>query len=413
MKKLAKIINITLLFIILLTTILPVICNLSIVLAADASIEYHGKIKYGYSTVGDFTVNGVQAFCIDHVKPTPPTGTEVNKEILENESMAKCLYYGWGGAEQWDGFTSREMGIVVTSLALDYFNNGNNYSDCRDFVNYIKSVDLPDIILDFTNKNLTAYATENNMQRTDSTSVTGSSEYYLTINLQDGVTLVNETKGTEETGNVNVYGGDTFYLKAPLTVNGSWTSNNIDNCKYQFQPIVYRTLNTSLQDLSGGIYSKVDPSTTTNLSANWLNTGVITVHKIDADTGDNIPNTTFALKDNSGNITASSTTNSSGIATFNDVKLGLTYKLVETEANSNYVLNTTENEITMSSTNEYIELKNQYKRGNLVIHKVDSKDNTIVIPNTVFDVFDDNNNLISTITTNSKGIARLDNIKIR
>ena len=413
MKKLAKLINITLLFIILLTTILPVIFNLSIVLAADASIQYHGKVKYGYSTVGDFTVNGVQAFCIDHIKPTPPTGTEVNIELMENENIAKCLYYGWGGAEQWAGFTSREMGIVVTSLALDYFNNGNNYSDSREFVNYINSVDLPDIILNFTNKNLTAYATENNMQRTNSTSVTGSSEYYLTINLQDGVTLVNETKGTEETGSVNVYGGDTFHLKAPLTINGSWTSNDIKNCKYEFQPIVYRSLNTTFQDLSGGIYSKVDPSTTTNLSANWLNTGVITVHKIDADTGNNIPNTTFTLKDKSENILATATTNSSGIATFNDVKLGLTYKLIETKANNNYVLNKTENLITMSNTNEYIEIKNQYKKGNLVIHKVDSKDNSIVIPNTVFDVFDTNNNLISTITTNSKGIARLDNIKIR
>ena len=50
-------------------------------------------------------------------------GTTVTQEIYNNENIAKCLYYGWGGDKQWNGFTSESMGIVVTSLALDYFNN--------------------------------------------------------------------------------------------------------------------------------------------------------------------------------------------------------------------------------------------------------------------------------------------------
>ena len=73
MKKSRRMISFILLIITILSTILPVVFDLSKVFARTYEIQYNGKIKYGYSTVGDFTVNGVRAFCIDHSKPTPPT----------------------------------------------------------------------------------------------------------------------------------------------------------------------------------------------------------------------------------------------------------------------------------------------------------------------------------------------------
>ncbi len=269
---------------------------------------------------------------------------------------------------------------------------------------------MPEIVLDFSDKNLTAYL-ENETQRTESTTVTGSSEYYLTLDLQNGVTLVNETRGTESTGKVNIYGGDTFYLKAPLTVNGTWTSENIENCKYEYQPIVYRTTDSSQQDLAGKLMVIEDPSTTTNLSVKWLSTGNLTVHKIDSETNTDIANTTFALKNGNGDIIATATTNSKGIAKFEDINIG-NYILVETKANNNYILDTKETKVTITSEDKYIELTNEYKKGNLVIYKVDADDKSIVIPNTVFDIYDSKNNLIDTIKTDNQGIARLNNIKI-
>ena len=262
---------------------------------------------------------------------------------------------------------------------------------------------MPEIVLDFSDKNLTAYL-ENETQRTESTTVTGSSEYYLTLNLQNGVTLVNETRGTESTGKVNIYGGDTFYLKAPLTVNGTWTSENIENCKYEYQPIVYRTTDSSQQDLAGKLMVIEDPSTTTNLSVKWLSTGNLTVHKIDSETNADIANTTFALKNGNGDIIATATTNSKGIAKFEDINIG-NYILVETKANNNYMLDTKETKVTITSEDKYIELTNEYKKGNLVIYKVDADDKSIVIPNTVFDIYDSKNNFIDTIKTDNQGIA--------
>ena len=48
----------------------------------------------------------------------------------------------------------------------------------------------------------------------------------------------------------------------------------------------------------------------------------------------------------------------------------------------------------------------------MVIYKVDAKDNSIRLSNTVFDIYDSKNNFVATIKTDNQGIARLNNIKI-
>ena len=268
---------------------------------------------------------------------------------------------------------------------------------------------MPQVILDFSNKKLTSYE-EGGIQRTESTTVTGSSNYFLTLNLQDGVTLINETRGTQSVGNVNVYGGDTFHLQAPLNINGTWVSSNITNCKYNFQPIIYRVANESLQDLAGKIQVIEDPTTVTNLTVNWLNRGALNIHKIDDETRENIADTTFSLKDNNGTTVSTAKTNSQGIARFEDIILG-NYKIVETQANSDYILNSEEKNVSIASGENSIELTNKHKKGNLVVYKVDAENHSIVVKDAVFDVFDENNKLVKTIKTDDKGIARLDNIR--
>lgn len=51
MKKLTKMMNLTLALLMLLSTILPVFGSVSQVYAADAYIQYNGKITYGVSSV--------------------------------------------------------------------------------------------------------------------------------------------------------------------------------------------------------------------------------------------------------------------------------------------------------------------------------------------------------------------------
>ena len=411
MKKIFKMINLTLVIIILLSIITPVFNNL--LKAATYNVTYNGKVKYGKSTVGDFMVDGARAFCIDHVKPTPPTGAVTTKEIYNNTDIAKCLYYGWGGAEQWGGFENEAHGIVATSLALDYYNNGNLYNDGKSFIDYLETVDMPEILLEFSNKNLTAYI-EGNIQRTQSVTVNGDSRYSMSIKLQNGVTLVNETKNTEKSGTVGINGGDSFYLKAPLSFSGSWTSENIDNCKYIFQPIIYRTQNTSYQDLAGKLQVQADPGTTTNLSVDWVDKGYIEINKYDISDNSKLKGVKFGIFDTQKNLIETLTTNEQGYIKSSALNLQQ-YIVKELETLEGYVLDKTEYKVDLAesaSSGNYIytlNVGNEAKKGNLVIYKVDEFNKPI--PDTEFDIYNSKNKYIATVRTDSTGVARLNNIR--
>lgn len=116
-----------------------------IVYAAEsetATVTYRGKITYGQSSCGYFSVKNNIAFCCEHDKPTPSTGTEVTITTIQHPKISKALYYGWGGVEQWSGFKNESHGIVAMSLLIDYYYNGgtlssNRESICGDFMSFL------------------------------------------------------------------------------------------------------------------------------------------------------------------------------------------------------------------------------------------------------------------------------------
>lgn len=104
MKRIIKMLNLIVAIIILLSVILPVVSSTSKVFATTYTIQYNGKVKYGESTVGSFTVNGTRAFCIDHKKTTPSTGIVATEEIYNDINIAKCLYYRLGRSKTVEWF---------------------------------------------------------------------------------------------------------------------------------------------------------------------------------------------------------------------------------------------------------------------------------------------------------------------
>ena len=93
-----------------------------------------GKVSYGGTTVGHFLVNGQIAFCMEHQKATPPTGTSFAEQIYNNATIRKVLYYGLG----W----SRTVGVVsvpkrrglfvhLWSLVITLFCTGQYYHTGR------------------------------------------------------------------------------------------------------------------------------------------------------------------------------------------------------------------------------------------------------------------------------------------
>ena len=363
-----RVISFILLLITLLTNLLPIFQYT--VLADSATINYGGPISYAGSTVGQFWINGNVAFCVDHQKTTPPGGTYVESEIYRDDNILKCLYYGWGGKEQY-GFASEAQGVVFTTLALDHFKNGNANRTAQPFIDYVNNMPVPQVILDFSANYLDAYK-QGDIQRTDAIQITGNPEYYITIPLKENITLVNETKGTRHTGSANVYGGDYFHIEAPLTVTGPWRSEGINNYKYNYQPILFKTSNESYQKLASG----------------------------------------YKVRNSDDSVITTVTTDSNGYAKVDNLTVG-TYKLVETKANDNYLLK--DSPITVQVETGHtasVNITNDHKTGSLKIVKVDSRDNKTPIQGVSFEIWNTElNKKVATKTTDSKGEILVENLR--
>lgn len=271
---------------------------------------------------------------------------------------------------------------------------------------------VPEIVLNFSENILNAYVDGDN-QRTQSIKVNGNSSYALSIQLQNNVVLVNETRGTESTGIVNVYGGDTFYLKAPLSVNGSWTSNSINNHKYKYQPIIYRSSRQDYQVLAGRYQVVVDPTSTINLNVNWIDAGKVRIHKTDEQTGQAISDTVFKIKNSNGDVVDTIKTDSNGFATSSNLSVG-TYQVVEVTSNDKYILNNAPIEIKINAgETKTIDVTNKHKEGSLKIVKVDSRDNKTPIPNVTFEIWSvELDKKIATETTGEDGTILVENLRI-
>ncbi len=137
----------------------------------------------------------------------------------------------------------------MTSLALDYFYNGNTHKVANPFINFVNSQSLPVLKFSFSNPNLNAIKINDYEQATETITVLGDSRYSISFTLQDGVQLHNITKGAVYNGRVTLSGGDSFFLVAPIDVKGSWISENIGNSAYKLSSIIWIPANSEYQPL--------------------------------------------------------------------------------------------------------------------------------------------------------------------
>lgn len=122
----------------------------------------------------------------------------------------------------------------------------------------------------------------------------------------------------------------------------------------------------------------------------------------------------FQLTNNKGNVVDRLITNKDGEAISNKLPIGkYTVKEISLGKNFNYILDEKEYLINVQDK-EIIEFiaKNEYKKGNIKITKVDKDDNNIVLNDVEFDLIDSDNNIVRKIKTDSKGEAYISNIKI-
>ena len=135
--------------------------------------------------------------------------------------------------------------------------------------------------------------------------------------------------------------------------------------------------------------------------------GQIRVVKIDKDNNEiRIPNVVFNVMDLDGNIVEQLTTNENGEAISKELDIDKEYVVQEVKTLENYKLEETPQEILLKENQiSDIVFENEKKKGKIQIIKVDKDDNTIRIPNVVFKIKDEKNNIVDTIKTDKNGEA--------
>ena len=345
---------------------------------ADTVITNLGKVSYGSSTVGHFLIDGQTAFCIEHEKTSPSTGTSFHDEVYNDENMRKALYYGWGGAEQWGGFESEAHGIVATSLVLSHYYSGTSIKTaCQSFYDFLQTAPAaPDNNISISKDYVESYV-EGNVQRTENLTLGGDSRNTVTFPLPDGVELHNVSTGAVGYGNVTVRCGETFYLTAPFSLNGVISTGDVKGDLPLYQPVIAVTSSNSTQDVVRIVPTK-DPINSINLSVKWEALGKCQIQKTDSKTGQGVVNAQFGIYSDSGctNLLETLTTDGNGMATTTDMVVG-TYYLKETKAPEGYVRNNTVYPFTIQPGITITQIvPDTMVTGSLSIQKVDKETGT-------------------------------------
>ncbi len=236
------------------------------------------------------------------------------------------------------------------------------------------------------------------------------------LNIKTNTGKIEVTKVDDET-NAKIQ-GTTFQLcktdgtpiaSATSNSNGIATFSNIYQGNYKIREISTPDnyiLNSQVFDISVE-YNKTSTITVKNTHKK----GNLKIIKTDLDTSEPIADTEFELTDLNGNVVAKGTTSNKGELQFNNIRVGK-YKLKETKSNKNYVSNSKVYDITIEYNKTTTqEITNEYKKGNIKINKTDAETGK-GIAGVVFELKKFDGTLVGTATTNDKGEAYFNRIRI-
>ena len=348
-----------------------------------ATIEYRGQVSYGGSIVGDFAVNGKQAFCLQHPLPTPGTGTPNNGlEPHNNLNIQRILYYGWEGPA--NIFSDRAQGIVVTSLVLSKYYNGDvsgaSLPGWAQLDNLAQNGTVPDnqIQINQSNSlvNLNVNFT-NGKQVTSTATLNADKANSITVSIPAGITFINETTGATATNtNVTIYGGQRFHLEAGASYTNNYNSGVKSGTILAFQPLVVRPQNGGYQDVGTWRWYD-DPSQVVSFSANFFaREGWLNLVKKGNDTTQNISGAQYQILQNNA-VLQTVTTAADGTIKTKGFLPG-NYQVKEIKAPNGYLLDKTVKTVTVrSNETTTVTFTNIAVLGQFVLFKQDAQTGNI------------------------------------
>lgn len=261
-----------------------------------------GETIYYPSYIGNyltcwFTVNGKIAYCLESHRSSPPSGDYVAQVLDSNKNLQKVLYYGYGGAGDITGSylsgKSAEEKYVYTHIAASYAYAGEaGFTGCKyeDLVNagviayidHLFAMEEPPKGEISLSKTSVKAVRNGNVQKTPDITLSGDHRNYISVQVPKDITIYNKTKGTSaENGALKIYGGDTFYLTAPMLHTGKYSSGELHGSVGETWRTLVLSTGNSNQDIGVFESEKANP---VSFTVDWLEMTRIELLKQDADT---------------------------------------------------------------------------------------------------------------------------------
>ena len=392
--------------------------GINIVEASSHKLDYLGQTTAWGTECGNYLIDGRRAWCIEHKKDSPPAGV-VNGDVYKSTeekfaNMRKIMYYGWYGYEQWSGMNNlsdiERNTMMSIALSKAYSGTKIRQTIINDFYNF--AVSQPDPlnknVLKFSKQIVNVwYDKDAKVQKSESSTLNGPSNYHVTINPQTSkVRVVNETRGTSGQI-VDVYGGDTVHYEADADYTGNSYSGWLKG-GFQFAPLIIWNNNASQQHISTWVIT--DPDEPTCLNADFKAVvGSLKLRK--TDTGGKLLN--GAVFHVSGNGYEQDVTVENGEITVNELPAG-DYTVTEKTAPNGYLVNVAPFKTTVvAGQTAETTITDEAPTGKISINKSDSKGNIqgeASLEGAEYTVYSADGQEVGKITTDKDGNGSLENL---
>ena len=392
--------------------------NMRIANAASYKMEWHGKSTAYGSTVGNFTIDGRRAWCIEHKKTTPSNQTMSGDFYTSTEpkyaNIRKIMYYGWFGYQTWDGMNglNDDEKNVIMSMALSHAYSGTSLKQGKiaDFYNYATA--QPDPLnqnnLLFSKNELTTYYDSNaGVQKSESVRLNGPNGYHITISTgTDKVKVVNETRN-QAGETVDIYGGDTMHYEADASYTGPMYSG-YKSGGFTFAPLIIHNGNDKYQHIS--TWYTIPPEVTTFANAQFQAViGNLKLRKTDVG-GKLLDGAVFHV---TGPNYDQDVTVTNGEIVLDNLLVG-EYTITEKGAPYGYLVNTSTFSTTVNpgQTSE-ITITDEAPTGRIQIKKTDADgiiQGEASLEGAEYTVYDSQKKEVGKITTDKEGHGSLNNL---
>lgn len=242
----------------------------------------------------------VYAYCMQHSKQSPPSGTTYKNMVELDEGgddryLRKAMFYGYGGPG-WGGtfngynikFIMEKYGCSSETRAMQHYLvdylydresgfGGSLSTTAKNMLKEIKAAlsKMPDPTTMELTPGLSASANGN---QSPTFTWKANAAFVITIHLENGVSLVNETTGKTGTGNVSVKGGEKFHLEVTTQNIGSLKGKYAITSNYplNFHAMLLKLANS--QDIGFGYYTD---TLELNLEVDWPDEATVKIIKKD------------------------------------------------------------------------------------------------------------------------------------